>query len=123
MNNIKDIWGPYIDENGTPVKRSKQSFPYNYDSFVQWRGGTNEEINGSCYSDRLLQWNYEKCRTLMQKHFGESGDYFSRRKPEAIESFLREYFEDDSLRLILIMEHCNQSTGYPLWSFEYHTKK
>ena len=107
-----------VDEHSNPVERTKREYPYSYDGFVTWRGGANKEINGTVYSDRLLQWDYKKTRELMKKHFGNEGDYYDKRSPEAIESFLSEYF-DKKIKLILIMEYCNVSSGYPLWRFDY----
>jgi len=114
-----------VDENGQPVKRSKEEYRYNYDSFVQERCGENSEINGSCYTDRLLQWDYELTRKLIKKHFADTGidvggDYWDQRSAESIQGFLRERFGKPNLRVILVMECCNQSTGYPLWYIGYN---
>jgi len=106
-----------VDEFDRPVERTKQEHPYSYDGFVTYRNGKNEEINNDVYSDRLLQWNYNKSRVLMQKYFGESGDYWSGRNPKKIQKFLSEYFDKPNLKLILIMEYCNVSSGYPVWRF------
>jgi hypothetical protein len=43
------------------------------------------------YSDRLFQWDTKKHDSLCQKHFGNSGQSWSSRTPEKIESFLSEY--------------------------------
>lgn len=108
----------YVDEHGNAVERTKSTHPYSYDGFVSWRGGKNEEVTGTVYSDRLLQWDYAKTRSLMAKHFGNDGDYYSNRSPENIQSFLSEMFGHE-VKLILIMEYCNQSSGYPVWRFDY----
>ncbi len=109
-----------VDEHGNPVKRTKQSHPYSYDGFVQWRGGENKEANGTIYSDRLLQWDYEKHNELCEKHFGNKGQYWDARHPEKIEAFLRDWVDDQNLKLIFVMEYCNVSSGYPCWRFDYH---
>lgn len=111
-------YGGAEDEHGNPVERTKSEYPYSYDGFVTWRGGENEEVTGTVYSDRLLQWNYQKTRDLMKKHFGTDGDYYFDRKPQQIEAFLSEYMEK-KIKLIFIMEYCNVSSGYPLWRFDY----
>ena len=106
-----------INEHGNPVERTKNEYPYSYDGFVTWRGGENKEANETIYSDRLLRQNYEKTRKLMKKHFGNEGDYYSGRTPEKIEMFLSEWL-GKKVKLIYIMEYCNNSSGYPYWRFE-----
>ena len=114
------IFSGEVDEFDKPVERTRYTHPYSYDGFVVWRGGKNEEVNSTVYSDRLLQQDYKKTRKLMQKHFGESGDYWNNRTHDKIEAFLREWLGKKKLRLILVMEYCNVSNGYPLWRFDYH---
>jgi hypothetical protein len=106
------------NEYGKPVKRTKRSHPYNYDGFVLWRGGANEEANDTIYSDRLLDWDSAKHDELCQKHFGNRAQRWSDRKPEEIEAFLRDFMDKPNLRLIFVMEYCNQATGYPVWRFD-----
>lgn len=110
-----------VDEYDNPVERSKHEYPYSYDGFVTYRGGKNEETTNTVWSDRLLQWDYEKTRSLMKKHFGTQGDYYFERTPEQIESFLSEYL-GEKVKLILIMEYCNVSSGYPVWRFDISSK-
>lgn len=112
-----------VDEHGQLVKRSKCEYPYSYDGFVTWRGGENKEANGTIYSDRLLQWDYKKYNELSKKHFGNEGQIFYDRQPKQIEAFLRDWTGDENLRLILVMEYCNVSSGYPLWRFDYAKSK
>lgn len=116
--------GP-VDIDGNIVKRTKSDHPYAYDSFVQERCGDNSEINGSCYSDRLLQDNYDLTRKLIKKHFADTGidvggDYWSNRSADSIQGFLRERLGKPNLRVIVVLECCNQATGYPLWFFGYN---
>jgi hypothetical protein len=112
-------FGLQCDEHGVPVRRTKITNPYNYDGFVVWRGGSNSEAKDTIYSDRLYQWDYKKYNLLCLKHFGNKGQYWDDRDSKKIEAFLRDYTECPSLRLILVMEYCNQSTGYPCWRFDY----
>jgi hypothetical protein len=117
------FFGQAVDEFDNPVVRTKQSHPYSYDGFVTYRNGKNEESTGTIYSDRLLKWDYEKSRSLMKKHFNESGDYWDRRDPLKIQSFLREWTGDNELKLVLVMQYCNVSNGYPVWRFDYAASK
>lgn len=110
----------YIDLEGNPVKRTPRTHPYSYDAYVQWRGGANDEITSSVYSDRMIQWDYQKFTKLREKHFGNGGQYFGGRNPAKIESFLRDYFDQPQLRLVVIQQCCNVSSGYPIWIFQYH---
>lgn len=108
-----------IDANGNQVGRSKLTHPYNYDPIVQWRGGT--KANNTVYSDRLLQWNYNKHNELCRKHFGDVAQLWDskERTPEKIQDFLREYLDKPDLVLCVVTEYCNQSTGFPYWRFDY----
>lgn len=112
-----------VDMYGEPVEKTKMEYPYSYDAHVIWRGGLNEDIDNSCYSDRLLQWGREKYNELCEKHFGNQGQWWNKRNPKQIESFLRDYFDNPKLNLILILEGANQSSGYPYWVFMYNTNK
>lgn len=115
-NNTFFEFPKYVDEFGNPVKRTKDKYPYSYDGFVTW--SIDEEADDTVYSDRLLHWNYTKCRSLMNKHFKGDGDYYYNRSPEQIEAFLSEYMDKD-IKLVRVMEYCNQSSGYPVWRFDY----
>lgn len=114
----------YLDLYGKPVKRTRDEYPYSYDPYVTWKSREVDlkEITGTVYSDRLLQWGYNKTRTLMKKHFGTQGDYYSGREPKKIESFLAEYMGHD-ITLIAVQEGCNVSNGYPYWVFHYRVDK
>ena len=112
-----------VDEFGQPVRRTKMSHPYSYDGFVLWRGGANKEATGTIYSDRLLQWDWDKHNRLCEKHFGNKGQLWDNRDPKLIEAFLRDWCEDPGLKLIFIMEYCNQASGYPCWRFDYRSSK
>ena len=112
--------GP-IDENDNPVKKTKHSHPYSYDGFVLHRMGDNSESNGTVYSDRLSQWDRKKHDSLWEKHC--SGCRYDNASPRALEDFLMEYMGSDKLRLILVMEYCNASTGYPVWRLDFNEAK
>jgi hypothetical protein len=121
-DNVYNCHGP-IDEHGNQVKRTKQSHPYSYDGFILHRFGPNSEATSTIYSDRLLQWDWDKHNRLCMKHFGDERQYWNNRDPKKIEAFLRDWCEDPELKLIFIMEYCNQASGYPCWRFDYCSKK
>lgn len=101
--------------------RTKFTHPYSYDPILQWRGGEGTP-NDSCWSDRLLQWDYDKTRQLLKKHFPkQSGDYWNSGDSQSIEAFLREWHENPKLVLLEVWEYCNASSGFPVWLFIYNT--
>lgn len=107
-----------VDEFDNPIQKTKFDYPYSYDGFVTYRNGKNEEANYTIYSDRLLQQDYSKTKELMQKHFGNTSDYYCNRSVNDIEAFLKDWLNKDNLKIIFIMEYCNVSNGYPYWRFE-----
>lgn len=108
--------GILLQENAV---KTKHTHPYNYDPIVQFRGPG--ESNGNIYTDRLLAWDRQKHDHLCEKHFGDRGQYWDRRAPEAIESFLRDWLDDPALALCRVTEHCNVANGFPVWHLEYQT--
>ncbi len=119
-------WGTMyavVDEYGNQVERTKDKYPYSYDGFVTHRLGKNEEANSTVYSDRLWQWDYGKYEACVKKVFGDHRQMFYDATPDQIERLLRLYYNDDSIRVILIMEYCNVSNGYPVWRFDFNIKK
>jgi hypothetical protein len=112
-----------------------QSNPYSYDPFVIYESAVMIQPDGSIrsseyswvthtvYSDRLVQWDYDKHGDLCLKHFGNKGQYWDSREPSKIEAFLRDYLDEENLVLIKITQHCNQSNGYPCWQFDYATRE
>lgn len=112
---------------GTPSKfwnpdhgkfKSKQSHPYSYDPILIW-GDEHEASSGSIYTDRLLQWDYDKHDELCEKHFGNRGQYWNDRDPKLIEAFMQDWVGNPNLKLVYITEFCNVSNGYPCWLLAY----
>lgn len=114
MLSAKDMdWLTGEEVGAAPGRRTKASHPYSYDPFTIWRGkGT---ADGSVYTDRLFSWGPEKHDRLCEKHFGDSGQHWAGRAPEAIEAFLRDYLEAPQLQVCEIHEHCNVGNGFPCW--------
>lgn len=95
--------------------RSEFEYPYNFDSYTVW-GGKVDGVNGSVYSDRLMQWDNDKFSKLVEKHFPDGTRWAEAEKTEA---FLREYNEDPTLTVTRVIKCCNWSNGYPLWRIDY----
>jgi hypothetical protein len=108
-----------IDEFDKPIKKTPSKYPYSYDGYITHRAGENKEANGTIYTDRLNMWDHKKCHELKQKHFGNQSDYWSDFSPDQIEAFLRDWCDDQELKLIFVMQYCNVSNGYPLWRLEF----
>lgn len=119
---METVWGVYLGLDGKPIERTPLSHPYSYESYVLWqKPGVNfkKESEGTVYSDRLFTWDAKKHDELCMKHFGNRGQYWDKREPEKIEAFLRDYWEKPGVELIMIVQCCNQASGYPLWAFYY----
>ncbi len=113
-----------LDEFGNPVEKTKFQFPYSYDPFVTWRSDEkNLNANATVYTDRLYSENYMKYNSLSMKHFGNESQHWNDREPEQIEAFIKDWTNNDKLKLVLVMECCNVSTGYPLWRLDFSTQK
>ena len=96
--------------------RSQHEYPYSYSPFIVW----GEDRNCECvYTDRLFQWDHKLTDALLVKHFGSQNQYFNCKRPELVEKFLQERLNLPNLKLVTIVEWCNMSSGFPLWSLHY----
>ena len=109
--------GYITDIEGNIINKTKSEYPYSYDSIVVFRN-FNLEADDRIWSDRLLQLDYEKYNTLSNKFFGDESQYWNGREPGKIQAFLSEWVGYD-VNLVRVTEHCNASTGYPVWSFDF----
>ena len=107
------------DEFGNPVIKTKWEHPYSYDPFVIWRGNRSIHANSTVYSDRMIRES--KYNKLSQEIFGDVAHVFYDRSPEKIELFLQKWYKNNAIKLVMIMECCNVSSGYPLWRFDFQT--
>lgn len=107
-----------VDINGNPVERSKEDYPYSYDFFVIWKKDYIKEKSNVLYSDRLRQWDRQKYDDCCMEVWGDKRHSFYSRNPEEIEAFLYKYI-GKNIKLTVVMEGCNISSGYPIWSFHY----
>lgn len=98
--------------------RTKHTHPYSYDPIVLIDTGV--EANGSAYSDRMSQWDYDKFRAAM-KNTGEM--HFSWHNKNLVQNMAREYFDDPTLKIVKVIEMCNASSGYPVWLLTWYSNK
>lgn len=126
----RDIWEITLDENGgvvhidaagQPILRSKFTHPYSYDEHVIWRSPDYKEghVSTITWSDRMLQQRgIPRHNELSLEIFGDKGQYWDRRDPSKIETFLQRMWDLPDLKLVQLVEGCNQSSGYPYWRFD-----
>lgn len=114
------VYSQFVDEFDNAIERTPHTHPYNYDGFVLYRSGQNKEATATYYSDRLNQWDHEKTDRLCKKHFEPGSGAWPKQSPEKIEAFLSEWVEKP-VKVILIMEYCNQASGYPVWRIDVKT--
>ena len=117
-----DYYHTYTDLNGEPVKRTREEYPYNYDSFLVWKGDYDETKSSAVDSDRLRSWDSEKYDKFSMEVWNSKRSYFDEREPEEVERFLSLYF-GMAIKLTAIVENCNASNGYPYWYFYYEEIK
>lgn len=96
----------------------KSRKPYSYEEF--YLHNTRRKYNAVDYSDRLVEWDYDKYNKCCQEVWGDQGQWFDSRRPEEIEKFLQLYHNEPKIKLAAIIEGCNVSSGYPYWVFRYN---
>jgi len=110
-----------VDMDGKSVERTKEEYPYSYDVYVTWKGDYNKDKGDCAYSDRLLNWDWDKYNECVMEVWGNKGQIFYNRTPKDIEKFLSLYY-DKEVKLTMIMEGCNVSNGFPYWIFFFGDK-
>lgn len=104
-----------------PNPKDKWSHPYSYDSFIVWYGNARKG-DSVVYSDRLVQWDYEKYMTCAKTIQAEStNNKFDINDPKQTEKFLSLYY-GKQVTLTAIVEGCNVSNGYPYWILYFRDK-
>lgn len=110
-----------MDDDGVIVMpKTKASHPYSYDPIVLF--SEDQTFDGhprSCWSDHLFRQHPDTMSALKEKHFGSTGDYWPEQAPEKVKAFLSELLNVPELHLVRITEHCNVSSGYPVWHFMF----
>lgn len=109
---------PYKDWNGNPIERTPNNYRYSYDAYVVIK--IDDKYEHCVYSDRLFQWDSAKYNKLCLKHFGNEGQYWDNRSYKKTQAFLRDYYNNQKLKLIGIMTGCNVSNGFPYWIFMFN---
>lgn len=109
----------YLGLDGKPVKRTPWTDPYSYDEFVLHKSKDFNEITTYwVYSDRLMEWNYERFESACEAVWHNRGQLFYNRTPKDINKFLNLYFGKE-VGLTAVVQGCNGSNGCPYWIFGY----
>jgi hypothetical protein len=114
-----------IDSDGMPTLsgknfRTKEEYPYSYDPYLLYH--TGEKSVSGLYTDRLLQWDYDKHNRLCREVFGNEGQYWHDRSPKDINKFLNKWL-GEKVELVSIVQYCNASNGYPTWFLSWKDPK
>lgn len=113
-----------LTDDGTYVVRrdvnsgskSRDEYPYSYDSYEVYRNGKDADADGSAYTDRIWQWDNKISDSLWENHAGKGNNPHDLRyvPPKVMEAFLRERFNNPILTIVMMQDGCNASTGYPI---------
>lgn len=100
--------------------RTQSEHPYSYDEYYLWRDTGVEVYNlkglKADYSDRLMQWNYTRCRQAWDMiGMGESTSSISKQEASI---FLSHYF-NKQVEAVGVVRGCNVGNGYPYLIFIY----
>lgn len=128
-----NIFGDMIEESKIPeayhqflpqnITKPQMSYPYNYDPFlIFFNEDAKQEAADTIYTDRLLQWDWEKHNKLCRKHFGNEGQMWGNRDHKKIEAFLCDW---TGKRIVLVanIQYVNVSNGYPHWRLDFYEVK
>lgn len=138
--NYQGVWGNHVDSTGKilqvdiggkVIERPKSEYPYSYSAFCTFNASKDkleavEKDNldtFSVFTDRLFTENPDKFNSSALEVFNNKGQCFDNRQPSLIEKFLQNYFSDQSICLLKIIEECNASNGFPIWYFKFSKGK
>jgi hypothetical protein len=109
---LKSSWG--LRDDGLHQRRESAKVYWDTDAP---KGGSG------AYSDRMIEWDYQKHKSLLKQVFGDEGQFWHNREPSKIELFLKKYFDQPDLELVEIWQMNNASSGYPIWYFFWKVEK
>ena len=113
---------PFVDIDGKAVRRTPYSHPYNYDTYVLHKSSSfNKKSDYVVDSDRMMSRNLNLFGESV-KAAGRTGQLLYNITLEEASLLLSRYYGQD-LVCTCILENCNQSSGYPYWTFFYKEVK
>jgi len=101
-----------------PSRRTKTSCPYSYDPIAHYI--VEKPCTGGVYDDRMQQWDYDKFAKAAEMATGGSRMYFQ--SPKMVQKFIDVYYEQAGRSVVLIIEYCNVSNGYPCFYIGWNDK-
>lgn len=122
-NYLDDHYGGMISRAGLMYdwcwpcqQRTREQYPYSYDAHYKWRDFDKDnppEGMDCIYSDRMMQWDYEKYEAARQKVDAGWIENISREKAEGI---IDAYY-DGKYKCVGFAACCNVSNGYGIGIF------
>lgn len=129
MSRIYNIFGAPMDQKGRKSPygphglwfdpdqtRDKYDYPYSYSAFFLIGDHDTVKDCSADYTDRYRLWDeekYNKAREAVGSQFR-----WSAMSLIELDRFVKAYYGDDHVATGLV-EWCNASTGYPLWSIHF----
>jgi len=114
---VPDQYQKFLPEN---LSKTKNDYPYTYSPFlIFFNEEATEGATNTIYTDRLLQWDYEKHNLLCEKHFRNKSQYWHDRDAKRIEQFLCDW-TGKKIVLVANIQYVNLSSGYPVWRLDYY---
>lgn len=81
-----------------------------------------EDTVHTMYSDRMLDWDWDKYNALRQKHFGNKGQNWNcSLDPKKIKAFLEDYM-GESIDGFRNTRFTHLGNGFPVWFFETYKR-
>ncbi|MFA5429031.1 MAG: hypothetical protein WC279_12595 [Sulfurimonas sp.] len=108
----------YKDEHGNNNERTPETHPYSYEGFVLYKGKGKADC--TIYSDRFR--NYQGYDKAVKEAGFKVSDYWNNKKVPDIERFMS-ILTGEPIKLVLLMQYCNMSSGYPVWRMDIRRKK
>lgn len=72
------------------------------------------------YDDRLMQWDYEKHQAAWETAVSQHG---KQQTAGRVETYLRHYYNDDGLELLVIIAGARMDNGYPWYAYGFRRSK
>lgn len=112
------LWGG-MDRHGNLIE--PDNWNQQYQGQVIYRGGTNEEITNSGYSDRIKAQYHDQLPSVLEELFNNEFYSFNRMNSDDVENLLKKLLNDDTLKLILI-ERYHTMGNHPYYNWSWKSK-
>jgi len=114
---IPEQYHQFLPEN---ITKDRHNYPYTYSPFlIFFNEKSKKEATTTIYTDRLLEWDYEKHNSLCKKHFGDKRQHWDCRDSEKIQAFLSDW-TGKKVVLVANIQYVNLASGYPVWRLDFY---